>query len=79
MMIFRLIYSFRSRSVSKSTSLATGNVNEAFKDSSEADSCIDGKDHMCQALISDDGVVLDLEDCCNMTICDKVSEKTSIS
>lgn len=35
------------------------------------DKCFDSKGHSCQALIGDDGVVLDLEDCCQMTICEK--------
>ena len=30
------------------------------------------KSHSCSALLGDDGQVLDLEDCCQMTICEKV-------
>ena len=41
-----------------------GSLNEAFNEDKSSG-------HMCQALISDDGVVLDLEDCCQMTVCDK--------
>jgi len=60
----------RSRSISKSTQpCSPGSVNKAF--GNEEDNCVDEQGHMCQALISDDGVVLDLEDCCNMTVCDK--------
>jgi len=53
------------RSSSKSR-IETGSYNQGFDDM-----CIDSKGHMCQALIGDDGVVLDLEDCCNMTVCEK--------
>lgn len=60
----------RSRNMSKSTNpRSAGAVNEAFGNAQ--DNCVDDQGHMCQALISDDGVVLDLEDCCNMTVCDK--------
>lgn len=60
----------RSRNASKSNKpRGEGSVNEAFGDTQ--DNCVDEQGHMCQALISDDGVVLDLEDCCNMTVCDK--------
>ena len=38
----------------------------------EDSKCFDSNGHSCQALIGDDGVVLDLEDCCQMTICEKV-------
>jgi len=41
-----------------------GSLNEAFNEDKSSG-------HMCQALISDDGVVLDLEDCCLMTVCEK--------
>jgi len=37
----------------------------------EDSKCFDSNGHSCQALIGDDGVVLDLEDCCQMTICEK--------
>lgn len=57
----------RSRSASKSRNSCGGAVNSAFKDSKSDNA----GSHMCQALISDDGVVLDLEDCCNMTVCEK--------
>lgn len=59
----------RSRSASKKSRNveSCGAVNEAFKDSKTDNT----SGHMCQALISDDGVVLDLEDCCNMTVCEK--------
>merc|ERR1712111_81605 len=40
-----------------------GSLNEAFNEDKSSG-------HMCQALISDDGVVLDL-DCCLMTVCEK--------
>jgi hypothetical protein len=60
----------RSRSISKSNHpQSPGSINKAF--GNEEDNCVDEQGHMCQALISDDGVVLDLEDCCNMTVCDK--------
>ena len=51
------------RSLSKQASRKTdGVLNNGFAS---------GNTHMCQALVSDDGVVLDLEDCCNMTVCEK--------
>lgn len=70
---------FRSRSQSKAKSHYNGGltsaVNGAFSDFNDDKSNVEGKSnaHVCQALISDDGVVLDLEDCCQMTICEKVS------
>jgi hypothetical protein len=36
------------------------------------DRCVELNGHSCQAFITDDGVVLDLEDCCKMTICETV-------
>jgi len=62
----------RSRSASRPRTKPkpNGSVNEGFGNET-SDDCVDDKGHMCQALISDDGVVLDLEDCCNMTVCEK--------
>jgi len=62
----------RSRNASKSNKSreSEGAVNEAFGNTAQ-DNCVDDQGHMCQALISDDGVVLDLEDCCQMTVCDR--------
>ena len=51
----------RSRNASKSNKSreSEGAVNEAFGNNAQ-DNCVDDQGHMCQALISDDGVVLDL-------------------
>ena len=67
-----LLFAPRSRNASKSNKSreSEGAVNEAFGNNAQ-DNCVDDQGHMCQALISDDGVVLDLEDCCHMTVCDK--------
>ncbi len=69
--MFTIFFIRRSRSASKvrkshqsDEGALIGNKNEEM--------CFDNQGHMCQALISDDGVVLDLEDCCNMTVCEKV-------
>lgn len=70
---------FRSRSKSKTKSHyndgLTAAVNGAFSDlnTGKENGDVKSNAHICQALISDDGVVLDLEDCCQMTICEKVS------
>ena len=53
---------------SRSRSQTDAKANEAFLD----DKCVDSNGDCCQNLVADDGVVLDLEDCCQMTICEKV-------
>jgi len=58
----------RSRSKSNQPR-SPASINKGFDD--DEDNLIDDKSHMCRKLTSDDGVVLDLEDCCNMTLCDK--------
>ena len=58
----------RGRSVSKQAMRKTNGVlNNGFASAEKSN----GNGHMCQAVVSDDGVVLDLEDCCNMTVCEK--------
>ena len=55
------------RSVSRPRK-TNGVLNNGF---ASAEKKSDTSDHTCSALVSDDGVVLDLEDCCNMTVCDR--------
>ena len=59
-----------SSAVRNKSSRGNGNTNEAFT-ATVSNGTNKSSGHTCQALISDDGVVLDLEDCCQMTVCEK--------
>ena len=57
------------------------NSNHAFDSNSDPhpldNNCnSSSKSHSCSALLGDDGQVLDLEDCCQMTICEKVHSQS---
>ena len=63
---------FRSKKPNNNNASTKKEFNPVDANNIEDSKCFDSNGHSCQALIGDDGVVLDLEDCCQMTICEKV-------